>query len=298
MTLTAVQPLDEKLDRIRRHATDGVGHPDERSLLHAYIACLSFEELCSTIAETIAEPSDLRLALRRRLLHLLREESLQGIDLTKLANLVEQSQALGKADLKVRPAVDALLSALFAFLPLPQQQSILDSWIDRGRRGAAARWLKATKEVPQLFDEAVTMAYWRSTGDVRAAKSLAYQGSEAFLRSVIAELLDGCKEGWIISRAVIRAETIEESVWSTIRKRHPATYLYLCARLHRHVSNSDALKLVCACSNVPPNETRGLAIWAVGQMGLIEVLDRVVERATEFQKKDMADYNRYLEKLS
>jgi hypothetical protein len=33
-------------------------------------------------------------------------------------------------------------------------------------------------------------------------------------------------------------------------------------------------------------------------MGLIEVLDRVVERATEFQKKDMADYNRYLEKLS
>jgi hypothetical protein len=46
------------------------------------------------------------------------------------------------------------------------------------------------------------------------------------------------------------------------------------------------------------NETRGLAIWAVGQMGLAEVLDRVVERAAEFQKKDMADYDRYLGQVS
>jgi hypothetical protein len=249
-----MRSLDEKLDRIRRHAGGGVGHPNERSLLHAYIACLSLEELCSTIATTIAESSELRLALRRRLLRVLREQALQTIDLAKLANLVEESQALGRVDLKLRSAVDALLSALFAFLPLPQQQSILDAWIDRGSRGAAARWLKATKEVQPLFDEQVAMAYWRSTGDARAAKSLAYQGSAAFLRSVIAELLDGCEEGWIISKAVIRAETVEEAVWSTIRKQHPATYLYLCARLHRHVSTAEALKLVRACSNVPTNE--------------------------------------------
>jgi len=298
MTSAATKFLDKKLDRIRRHSGVGVGHPDERSLLHAYIACLSIEELCSTIVATLAEPSELRLALRRRLLRLLREEAVQAADLAKLVALVEQSQAHGRAHLNVRPAVDALLSALFAFLPFPQQQSVLDAWIDRGSRGASARWLKATKEVPSLFDEEVAMAYWRSTGDARAAKSLAYQGSAAFLRTIIAELLAACEEGWIISRAVIRAETVDEPVWSTIRERHPATYLYLCARLHRHVSNSEALKLVCACSNVPMNETRGLAIWAVGQMGLVEVLDRVVERATEFQKKDMADYERYLEQMS
>jgi hypothetical protein len=156
---------------------------------------------------------------------------------------------------------------LFAFLPLPRQQSILDAWIDRGSRGAAARWLKATKELPSLFDEEVAMAYWRSTGDARAAKSLAYQGSAAFLRTVVAELLAGCEEGWILSRAVIRAETVDESVWSTIRKQHPATYLYLCARLHRHISNSEALKLVCACSNAPDERDQGprhLGGWADG----------------------------------
>jgi hypothetical protein len=298
MTRASTKSLEEKLDRIRRHSGVGVGHPDERSLLHAYIACLSIGELCSTIASTLTEPSELRLALRRRLLRLLREQTTHAPDLANLADLVEQSQAHGRAHLNVRPAVDALLSAVFAFLPLPQQQAILDAWIDRGSRGAAARWLKATKEVPSLFDEDVAMAYWRSTGDSRAAKSLAYQASAAFLRAVMAELLAGCEEGWILSRAVIRAETVDESVWSAIRKQHPATYLYLCARLHRHVSNSQALKLVCACSNVPMNETRGLAIWAVGQMGLVEVLDRVVERAADFQQKDTADYDRYLEQMS
>jgi len=293
-----VQTLDEKINRIRRHSGRRGNHPDERSLLYGYIACLSFEELCLTIAGTITEPSDLRLALRGRLLRLLREGSLGDLDRAQLLDLVDQSRTLARADVKVRSVIDALLSTLFVYLPLPEQQSILDSWIDRGTRGAAARWLKATKEMPQLFDEIVAHAYWRSSGDARAAKSLAYQASEPFLRNIIAEMVERCEEGWIISRAVMRAEAVDESVWSKIRENHPATYLYLCARMFRDISNSDAIDLVCSCSNAPMNETRGLAIWAVGQIGLIDVLDEIVERATELREKDMVDYKLLVDKAS
>jgi hypothetical protein len=298
MASATLPTLDEKIDRIRHHSGRPGNHPDERSLLHGYIACLSFEELCLTVFSTITEASDLRLALRGRLLRLLREGSLGDLDHAQLVDLVDRSRTLAGADVKTRSVVDALLSALFVYLPLPEQQSILDAWIDRGTRGAAARWLKATKEMPQLFDETVALAYWRSSGDARAAKNLAYQASEPFLRNIIGELLDRCEEGWIVSKAVMRAGAVHETVWSKIREKHPATYLYLCARMCRDISNSDALDLVCACSNGPMSETRGLAIWAVGQMGLIDVLDEIVERATELREKDMADYNLFVQKLS
>lgn len=298
MASAKVRTLDEKIDRILRHCGRRGTHPDEGSLLHGYIACLSFEELCLAIVRTFTEPSDLRLALRRRLLRLLRERSPRDLDRVQLLNLIDRSRTLGGADAKMRSVVDALLSALFEYLPLPEQQSVLDAWVDRGTRGAAARWLKATKESPQLFDEVIALAYWRSSGDARAAKSLAYQASEPFLRNILAELLERCEEGWIISKAVMRAGAVDETVWSKIRERHPATYLYLCARMGRCISNSDALNLVCACSNAPMNETRGLAIWAVGQMGLFEVLDEISQRANELREKDMVGYNLFVEKHS
>jgi hypothetical protein len=298
MAPSTVQTLSEKIDRIRRHTGRDEGHPDKRSLLHAYVACLAFGELCLMIINTIAEPSDLRRALRGRLLRLLREESLQDPARLQLVTLVDQSLTLSRSDATTRPVVDALASALFPYLPMPQQQTVLESWIDRGTRGAAARWLKATKEVPQLFDETVAFAYWRATGDGRAAKSLAYQASKPFLKKILPDLLNRCKEGWIISKAVQRAGAVEEIVWSRIRERHPATYLYLCARMRRNVSNCEALNLVCACSNVLTDDSRGLAIWAVGQMGLVEVLDEVVERANELYQKDMADYGLLVERRS
>ena len=96
----------------------------------------------------------------------------------------------------------------------------------------------------------------------------------------------------------MRAGAVDESVWSKIREKHPATYLYLCARMCRDISNSDAIDLVCRCSNAPMNETRGLAIWAVGQMGLSDVLDEIVERATELREKDMVDYKLLVDKRS
>jgi hypothetical protein len=174
-----------------------------------------------------------------------------------------------------------------------QQQSIIEAWIDRGTRGAAARWLKATAQVPALFDQGAVAAYWRASEDDRAAKRLANQAAPSFLSDIVAELADRCEQGWIVSKAAMRAETVRDAVWPTIRSKHPATYLYLCARLRRNISETEALDLVLACPNEIMNETRGLAIWAVGQMGMIRVLDQVVERGEELSQKDLDAFNRF-----
>ncbi|MEY9463868.1 hypothetical protein [Bradyrhizobium ottawaense] len=293
MTGAQQSGVDGVIRRIREIAAGELSHPDAGNLFHAYIACLSVPDLCRMITDTLAAPSKLRLALRRRLLRLLGDDRLDPNDRQQLSDSIERSRASARKDPAVRPAVEALLSAAFEFLAQPQQQSIIEAWIDQGTRGAAARWLKAVRQVPALFDETMVMAYYRSTGDERAARSLARQASPDFLAETLAELADGCEEGWIVSRAALRARAVADPVWPVIRSKHPATYLYLCARLRRKVTEAEALELVMTCPNFIMNRTRGLAVWAVGQMGMTAVLDEIVERGDELHRLDMEELERF-----
>lgn len=284
---------DGMVERIRTIAIEGLPHPDGGSLLHAYIACLTVSELCLAITATLDAPLKLRLALRRRLLRLLRDDELKESDRKRVHDLIERSRTTSLDNPASRRVIEALLSATFEFLPRPQQQSIIEEWMDRGTRGAAARWLKAVAQVPALFDEVAVMAYFRSSHDERAARRLANQAGPAFLAEVLSELADSCEEGWIVSRAAMRAQPIDEAVWPIIRAKHPATYLYLCARRGRAISEAEALELVMICPNSIMNATRGLAIWAVGQMGMIRVLDEIVARGEELHRRDLEEFERF-----
>jgi hypothetical protein len=261
---------------------------DRRSLLHAYVACLPFEDLCSAICLSLGEPADIRLALRGRLLRLLRDDRSPD-HFGLLVTLVEQTVVESGADKGLRQIVDALHSSLIGHLPLPTQQFVLDRWVDRGTRGAMARWLKATRDHPLLYDADVALGYWRASRDYRAAKSLAYQAAPELLASIMDELVRICHEGWIISKAIVRAGSAGEEVWELVRAAHPATYLYLCAQLGRPITDGEAFELVCRCPGIALHGDRGLAIWAVGQMGKVSVLDRIRDAADALFEKDTAD---------
>ena len=152
-----------------------------------------------------------------------------------------------------------------------------------------ARWLKAARDTPTLFDASVALAYWRATRDYRAAKSLAYQAEPDALGPIVSELVAQCEEGWIISKAILRSGCNDESTWDLVRSNHPSTYLYLCAQLPREISDDDAFALVWDCPGIAIHGDRGLAIWAVGQMGKVAVLDRISNSAEALFEKDTAD---------
>lgn len=279
------------MQRIRADDYSGAVDSDSRSLLHAYIACLTFSDLCKAIAETLRDASTVRLALRSRLRRQLRDP-LSKDDLESLVVLVDRTIDASDHEAALRPMVDSLHSHAFGSLPLSTQNTLLNSWIDRGTRGAMSRWLKATKEVPVLFNEEDALNYWRASRDARAAKSLAYQGSAGMLARIISELVDNCKEGWIVSRAAMRAEFIDEEVWQKIQVRHPATFLYLCAQSRRQIETSTALELAFRCSGTIMNGDRGLAIWSIGQMGMLTVLDSISDRVDSLQKRDAEEWQK------
>ncbi len=279
--------LPELLERIVSLGRQSPYEFDRRNLLYAYVACFNFSALCMAMERTINEDTDVRLALRGRLLRLLREEQPEE-HTSALVNLVEQTAIAADKDKSLRPPADALHSAVFQHLPLQTKQMLLDRWIDRGTHGAAARWLKATKNDLEMFDAEFALAYWRTSKDSRAAKSLAYQASPKTLANLVPELIGACDEGWIVSKAVLRAGYVDEGCWELIRAKHPATYLYLCAQTGRQVTDNEAFDLVCRCSGLAINGNRGLAIWAVGQMRMILVLDRLQNTAQELQQRDKA----------
>jgi hypothetical protein len=57
------------------------------------------------------------------------------------------------------------------------------------------------------------------------------------------------------------------------------------------------LEVVMICPNSPSNATRGLAIWAVGQMGMIDVLDEIVKRGEELSHRDAEELSRIIGEL-
>jgi len=207
----------------------------------------------------------------------------------ELASLFDATSAVWDDDKKLRSTVDALHSTLIRYLPMPIQHKVLERWVDRGTRGAMARWLNATRDVPTLFDPSIALSYWRITRDHRAARSLAFQASPEILSELVNEMVENCEEGWIISKAILRSGCRDSSVWDAVRSVHPATFLYLCAQLQRDITDHEAFELVSAFSGDDFDGDRGLAIWSVGKMGKIGVLDRIRSSASDLFEKDLAD---------
>lgn len=265
--------LSEKLERIFECAQSPAPYGIERSLLHAYVACLTFEELCEAICGTLEADAPVRMALRGRLLRLLRLSD--GELAERLSLLAEKAQSLPEGSQVVRTRVDALLSAVYSWLPLPHRHEVLQRWMDRGTKGAASRWLKAMASDESLFDAKSVFEYWLESRSMRAAKILAYQAEPNFLDGILADLAVGCKEGWIISKAALRATSIPDDIWSLLRDKHPASYAYLCAIVGRKLTDEEALALVQDAPSSILDDGRGLVIWSIGQMGLVSALDRL-----------------------
>jgi len=278
--------LSEKLERVYDCAQNPVPYGIERSLFHAYVACLSFDELCEAICLTIKDGAPLRMALRGRLLRLLRLSD--GEHAERLSLLVEQAQLLHEGDHVLRTRVDALLSAVYSWLPLPTRYAVLERWIDRGTSGTAGRWLKALATDDALFDAKAIFEYWRESHDTRAAKILAYQAAPAFLDAVLSEFAASCGEGWIISKAALRATSIPDEVWHLLRAQHPASFAYLCAMAGRQLTDEEAIALVEEAPAGILDDGRGLVVWSIGQMGLISALDRLRADRDTFAAREVA----------
>ena len=241
-----------------------------RQLLHAYAACLTPSEIGEAALLTLDDTTAMRGAIRNRMLRLGREGAAPA-----------ELDALGHALLEIEPRggrqrtrIDALVAQLYVYLGPAARHGVLERWRDRGTSGTLARWVKAVASDEALFDTWEVAEVWRRSGHPKAAALLAKRGHPECLTQLLPELVARDTEGWIVSRAALRAATVTEAVWEAICARLPATYAYLCVKTGRPCSDKEALALVDQSGSGFMGD-QGLAIWAVGQMGKLRVLDQL-----------------------
>jgi hypothetical protein len=271
--------LDLKLERITEFAAAANMDSLSRNLLHAYAGCITVEEICEAFVRTLDSPLDV---LRRAILNRLLRIGSEGGNEERLDELGVQLLGLCARDSKTRTRIDAVLSQLYVFLVPATRRAVLERWRSRGTIGAGARWLKAISEDPVLFRIDDVLAYWRDTKDFRAAKLLAYRGDATVLTYLLPELIETCSEGWIVGRAALNAGAVSEVCWKGIRAKFPATFAYLCAKGLRQIGEAEALDVVREAGATWPADDRGLAIWALGQLGMWSALERIRAMLPEF----------------
>lgn len=273
--------LTLKLARIEacsKHIRDELG----RNLLHAYVACLTAAELRTATLRYLEADQVLVRAFRTRLIRIGRD----GADTSELdqfsADLIAQ-QAGGR---RAGPRTDSLLSAIYPYLSASARKLLLDRWIDRGNRGSAARWLKAMASDDLLRDIDLVWGEWRASHDPLAAKIFIQHATEARIVEALPELIAHTRHGWLVSKAALKAPSMADECWHAIRDQFPATYAYLCAKLSRTLDEAEAFAIVEETTGVPFGD-RGLAIWSIGQMKMIGVLDELSVRYDDLLKQEM-----------
>ena len=273
--------LAQKLGRIEAcsiHIRDDLG----RNLLHAYVACLSAAELRAATLRYLEADQVLIRALRTRLIRVGND----GGNTSELDRLSKDLIALPAKGRRVGPRTDSLLSAIYPFLSVEARKAILERWIDRGNKAAAARWLKAMANDALLLDVELAWGEWQASRDPLPAKIFIQHAAGARIAEALPELIAHAVEGWIVSKAVLKTPTISDECWQSIRKRFPATYAYLCAKLDRPLGEAEALAIVEETTGGPFGD-RGLAIWSIGQMKMIEVLDQLSARYDDLLKREI-----------
>lgn len=116
---------------------------------------------------------------------------------------------------------------------------------------------------------------------------LAYSGEQDLLTEILPELVASRCKGWVVSRAALDARVVSEAVWTTIRKEWPATFAYLCAKTGRQLDEDEAIAIVLEAGRLDVS-SRGLAIWAIGRLGMWRTLDKLGTMAPDILAADLA----------
>ena len=168
-------------------------------------------------------------------------------------------------------------SFLHAFVSCLSQEELIDATIATmpGTSAANGRWLKAIDSDPMHYSDNAIAEFWSRTSDERAARIIVRRADRDIVQALLPDFLDKRIVGWLVGRAVIRAEEVPEGVWAAVREHEPATYAYLCAKGLRSLSPSEAVQLVLDAPEVYLDGGRGLAIWSIGQLGYEKALEKL-----------------------
>lgn len=260
--------FEDKLSRIRDLAAPNIYDDTAMSFMHAYVGCLSMEELYDAVVATLTDPFPIHNAVRKRLARLCEAHERTIDDLVE--RLLDQEKHS-----QLRSRIEACFSQLYSSFSPSQRLALLDRWQDKGTSSARGRWIKAIATDEMHYSDELIAKCWGATRDPRAAQLLVKRASAEILEGLVPDFINAGVDGWIIGKAIMKAEAVSEEVWDSLREKQPATFAYLCAKGLRKMSEEEAVQAALDCPDTSYGSGKGLAIWSIGQLGLEGALDKL-----------------------
>lgn len=266
-------------DRFVERYNELAHHEIATSLFHAKVSALNAQHFCELAFTSVSAPIHFRNAVRARLNREDREESASE----QYDELAEKLIQLDKGKNPYRRQTNSLLSVLYSLLSPPCRHLVLNHWEEAGTKDCANRWLKAIEDDPLLLSEDRLFAHWERFRSVRAAYAVAKHSLPNTLTQYLSELISKVDEGWIVSKAALRASAISDRDAQQIKEKFPSTYLYLAAKLGWLLTPDEAFETALnSCKQEPSNI--GLSIWSIGQLRMWNTLEKIETAADEFER--------------
>ncbi len=271
--------LEEKIERLDELAAA----PDQFStqLLHAYVGCLDTCETCQALILTLGA----RTLLRQAILRHLRKKLADSSNEEDLSQTFYKLIQMRRDHPRLRVRINAMLTTLYEHFTVDLRRTVIETWRDEGGAEFTNRWLKAVTANPTLLDINQIASFWKSSHDWRAARLIAYKAPPEIISQFLPDIIKYCSVefGWIVAQAAIRSTELDEACRILIKEKFPASYIYICAKLNDRLTHEEAMELI---ELIGSDDTRGLAIWSLGQLGMWDTLDAVRALGPKFAAKD------------
>jgi hypothetical protein len=278
------QTLESSIpDRVERFLNVIVSVPSSLSgLEYAYAACLTPSELFVCLERSI------RAAHARHVL-------LNAIDKHPSADEIKRLASAFAQRLLQTPrsrysdvqAINYCLNRLFLHLDEEVQAIVIAFWLSDRYADSKKRVISLVSKSLSFGGTEIILAYWKKTGDRLALKHLIYDTPLEWLRDNFEDFLGFDIEPWLISKLFLRLSQILPGIIERAREQDPITYLYLCAKTGKKISDNEAKELFF---NNLEEERRGLALWAIGTMGCWSALEYITSCSEEISQIDEATF--------
>ena len=248
-------------------------------LEHAYAAALSVDELFAVLRQSITES-------RARYVILNAIDSCSPSDKLTVAASEFAAALLNASRENFREAQshNLILDRLFPHVGVQTQASIISCWLSCRFADSKKRFVKWAQRKAGFGGDDEIFLYWQNTSDTAAVKHLIYDSDISWLKRNSDKLLKSTLKPWLLSKLLLRMSEHQPEIIELARARDPITYLYLCAKTGKSISAPDAVALFDGSAR--DVQRRGLALWAIGKLGLWNALNSISSNAEKLAKQD------------
>lgn len=254
--------------------------PETFGLVAAYCHCLTPQQACALLLQSLQSQSLLRDPVLRKVCNDI-DHSYSRFHEKALQSLLRK---FSQTDSRGRQSIGYCLTSLSQHVPATGRRNIQSIFLRSkyvGVRKRAYKSLSVETDVPQKLVENA----WQQFRDPECAWLIVKTFPVDYLVQNRESLAVVLSEGWQLARLYLRIGEMNQHLLQELKAVDEISYCYVIAKLGLRLPAHEAKKFV---DNSFTDERFGLLVWSLGRLGLWEALRYVQAQLPAIQEQKLA----------